>query len=212
MNGRISFKTLLVLGILTLAISIARLVYELNSGKYTGGGGEQFWLGISWLPPILGLWFGWKLAGAGIRPRSGKMMFVCAILAIGLSAGAGMYFGPQVKEGKADIQTMFQAVMGAMIFGAVLMLATWPRLAATLFTYGLLARVPVVAITWLCLEKGWDTHYVKFGPPEHAMHPASTAEAMELTAMAQFGLWVPYTIVSGTITGAIAAMLRRKPS
>src|SRR5262245_38876588 len=45
--------------------------------------------------------------------------------------------------------------------------STWSlakRLAGTLVLYGWTARIPVVAVTFLAVAMGWDTHFNKFGP------------------------------------------------
>ncbi len=69
-------KLILVPAVITLAITLLRLVGELQGwspglfSRAAGGGGAL--VGISWLVPIFGAWFGWKLAKAGGAPGQGR--------------------------------------------------------------------------------------------------------------------------------------------
>ena len=92
---------------------------------------------------------------------------------------------------------------------AALAFAVWPRLAATLLVYGLPARATVVALTWVAKTNGWDTHHVKFGPQAFEYDLEGTVVSASL---AQFGVWVPLTIVFGTFAGSWFARRRAKLS
>ncbi len=52
---------------------------------------------------------------------------------------------------------------GVTTLGAVAMFFAWPRL-ALLLLYAIPARATVVGIALLAKDRGWDTHYTKFGP------------------------------------------------
>ena len=57
--------------VVTLAVTLLRLVGELQGwsprffSKEAGGGGAL--VGIAWLVPVFGAWFGWRLARSGER-------------------------------------------------------------------------------------------------------------------------------------------------
>jgi hypothetical protein len=67
-------KLILVPAVITLAVTILRLVGELENwaplffNKHPGGGGAL--IGISWLPILFGPYFAWKLATVGEGPAS----------------------------------------------------------------------------------------------------------------------------------------------
>src|SRR5438094_6585850 len=67
-------KLILVPSLITLAVTILRLVGELQNWpapffvKHGGGGGAI--VGISWLPIFFGVYFALKLTGAGAGPAS----------------------------------------------------------------------------------------------------------------------------------------------
>ncbi len=84
------------------------------------------------------------------------------------------------------------------------------RLVTTLAVYGWLARIPVVAVTFVNLATGWDTHYVKFGPP--GTTPPSLQNRILLTLGFQLGVWVVWTILAGLIAGLVALAVARRPA
>lgn len=65
-------KMILVPAVITLAVTLLRLIGELQGWSSTffnreaGGGGAV--IGIAWLVPVFGAWFGWRLARAGSGP------------------------------------------------------------------------------------------------------------------------------------------------
>ena len=65
-------RLILVPAVVTLVVTLLRLVGELQNwspalfSRAPGGGGSL--VGISWLVPIFGAWFGWVLARSGERP------------------------------------------------------------------------------------------------------------------------------------------------
>lgn len=76
-------------------------------------------------------------------------------------------------------------------------------LAKTLIAYGFVARIPVVAITWIAIQKGdaWDTHFTKFGP-DPAKYPQTLSGKMLATCGAQLGFWIfAWTLGTGMLVG-----------
>ena len=85
-------------------------------------------------------------------------------------------------------------------------------LAKTLIAYGFAARLPIVVITWIALEKGdaWNTHYTKFGDDPDLI-PSSLAAKLGLTAVAQLGLQVfVWTLGTGMLVGWLWMRKQRK--
>ena len=86
------------------------------------------------------------------------------------------------------------------------------ELAKTLIAYGFAARVPVMVVTWIAIEKGaaWDTHYTKFGP-DPAEYPTTLAGKMGVAAIAQLGFWVfVWTLGTGMLVGWLWMRKQRK--
>lgn len=55
--------------LVTLLVSIARLVAEVQGWTTTMSGGSGALLGITWLVFVFGGWFGWRFGRAGSAPR-----------------------------------------------------------------------------------------------------------------------------------------------
>ena len=100
-------------------------------------------------------------------------------------------------------------VLGLVLTSIVVALAAWPRLSVALLVYAILARIPVVAITFLAVANGWDTHYDKLAP--NFAVPAGESKAMFL-AMPQFTFWIAFTVLIGGVFGCLGAALARRKS
>src|SRR3954452_18218059 len=88
---------ILVPSLITLAITILRLVGELLNwapglfGKEAGGGGSI--VGISWLVPIFGIYFAVRLVRSGQAPASLARSFAIDLGALALLFAAGFLGG-----------------------------------------------------------------------------------------------------------------------
>ena len=93
-------QLVLVPAAITLGVTLLRLVGELLDwspllfNKEAGGGGAL--VGIAWLVPVFGAWFGWRLARAGAADRllrgtvfRGLGMNIDAGLEVTLGQGGG---------------------------------------------------------------------------------------------------------------------------
>lgn len=193
-----TIQVILIPSIITLAITILRLVGELQQWPkpWFGGGGAI--VGISWLPFIFGPYFALKLAGMGDGPASnGK--------AIGLSlAGLPVVVlgGFAVFEGLTHGNIVI-AAMGFLIFFAASFLprAGWLALGNTLLAYGFAARIPVVIVMFIATRAGWTTHYSLAGPGPFSEAPLERFIALAL--LPQMLLWTGFTAVIGAILGTI---------
>lgn len=207
-QGPSTLRLLLWPSLITLAISIARLVSEVNGWLTNVSGGRLLPLGITWCVFVFGGWMGWRLARAGAGPRC-RRPWLWALLALLAAVGTVMWgFRPLLEADRSDAtfallrEAVIRGVVVALVAGAA-MFAVWPRLAWTLLLYGLGARGTVLAFTWLAKHQGWDTHYTKFGPP--GIERESMAETMTSAAIAQLGFWVPFTILGGVLAGSLLA-------
>ena len=198
--------------VITLIVTVLRLVGELqgwNSSLFNpeaGGGGAP--IGITWLVLVFGFWFGARLSRTGAGPSSlgrATMTYVVAMVAMagGLVAliQAGLVTLPSEENpGPLEGLPYFMAVLGVT---GLIGLFAWPRLSMTLIVYGLLARLPVVLLTYMDVFWGWETHY-------GALPPGAVAESDNETFIAlvtpQLTLWpLVFTPVVGGLFGCIGA-------
>lgn len=204
---------------ITLVVTIVRLVGELqgwnnalvnNAGPDSQDGQGLF--GITILIPIFGVWFGWRLRrGTGGPVHAGKAALVYVL-------GAGVLFGGfalamstgfismPTKEAPGVPGGMPWAV-GLVVASIVVALCAWPRLSVTLFVYALLARIPVIVVTYLGVANDWDTHYTKL-PSEFAL-PEGSSKALFLS-MPQATFWIAATMLAGGLLGCLGAALTRR--
>ncbi|HEY7922515.1 MAG TPA: hypothetical protein VII62_04985 [Vicinamibacteria bacterium] len=207
-------KLILVPAVITLAVTLLRLVGELQGwspalfNREAGGGGAL--VGISWLVPIFGAWFGWKLAKAGSSPgRIGPALLI-AILAFALMPGLG--FGA-IKAANLNPQsfTAFGLFVVLAFAGLALGLRAWPALGKVLLQYALAARVPVILVMLVAMLGNWGTHYDV--PPPNFPEMGTLAKWFAIGVVPQLSIWIWYTVVVGMIFGiAAAAVAGRRPA
>jgi hypothetical protein len=201
-------QLILVPAVITLGITILRLVGELNEwspvlfGREAGGGFSI--IGISWLPFIFGPYFAVKLVKTGHGPTSaGRVIgFSCLAFAvyIGISAGTLM------------VAPSFTATVVAFVIGAIvavcIMRKTWPALFKTLLAYAFAARIPVAILMIFAIFGQWGTHYDAPAPGQPEMGPLATWVVAGL--LPQTTTWIAFTVLIGSIFGGIAAALAKK--
>lgn len=203
--GPSTFRLILAPSIVTLAVSVVRVVGEREGWFPTKEGGFGVLAGIFFVGLLFAAWFALRLRRAGSAPRVrlpwawSLASILPVVIAFGLTA-------PKLMEqeandaGYAALQTSALAGAAAAAIAAVVQFVVWPRLAWTLLCYAIPARLTVIAITWLAKSQAWDTHYTKFGPKGWTFDMAGT---MTRTAVMQFGFWIPITIVTGTLLGVV---------
>lgn len=139
-EDKIEYKQLiLVPAIITLAVTLLRLVSEfLNlpgwlASKEAGGAGAL--IGITWLAPLFGVYFAYKLAG---RPGSfiknlAKTMFayglaaripVIVIMGFAIFGDWGTHYDA-FPEGVASMSPMMQFIFGAVVTQIVVWAGVW---------------------------------------------------------------------------------------
>ncbi len=200
-------QLVLVPAILTLAVSLVRLVGELMGGPASlfnaqaGGGGAL--VGIVWLVPVFGIYFALKLVRSGDAPRGFGRAFGLVLLALAVVVAGfvgGSVFG-QVGQ--------FAAGSVASVASIFVALKSWPALARTLLAYGLAARIPVAIIMLFAILGNWGTHY--------DVPPPGLPEGMNLFLkwvfiglIPQLTLWIAFTLIIGGLFGVTTAVLARR--
>ncbi len=208
-------KLILVPAVITLAVTLLRLVGELQGWSpllfsREPGGGFAF-VGISWLVPVFGAWFGWKLARAGAGPGGlgralGRALgFTTVALfilpALGFVAGA-------LKLDPHGTGTLAIYVVGA-IAALVVGLRAWPALGRTLLAYAFAARIPVALLMLVAIFGNWGTHYDVAPYPEFpAMAPL--AKWFYIGFLPQMTIWIAFTVVVGSLFGIVAGAIARR--
>lgn len=202
-------RLILVPAVISLAITLIRLIGELQhwsewwfSAK-AGGGGSP--IGISWLVPIFGIYFGLKLARAGDGP-SGKWRAAL----FGLLAVAVLFAGFGIAVALPSLWFIGLLVMGA---AGVIPFWGWPALAKTLLAYGYAARVPVAILMFFAIRGQWGTHYDVL-PPGFPSDAGFWSTYFQIGFLPQMFVWIAFTISIGALFGGIASAIasRREPA
>jgi len=208
--------------LVSLGVTTLRLIGELQGWDATWFSNEQpdpsnpdakpGLMGIAWLVPFVGLYFGARIARREQpSPHLGR-----TLLLLLLSAGllfAGFYLlqqtGLMKMPSKAQPGTPdgLGYALVVLALSLAVMIAAWPRLSAALLVYALLARIPVVFVTWLALANGWDTHHVKL--PAGSELPEGTDLFLFLT-VPQLTFWPWFTVLTGGLFGCAGALLARR--
>ena len=202
--------------VITLGITILRLIGELEHWpkpwfNATAGGGGAI-VGISWLPIIFGPYFAVKLAGAGEGPSSVGKAIGLALAGFVVVVLGGAIAGIAATKLNANL-----AVVGFLVILVAGFIARvgWRALGNVLFAYAFAARIPVLIVMFIAMRanggQGWGTHYDVIPPNFHSL--AFAAKFFYFALVPQMTLWIGFTVVAGSIFGAIAAALagRAKP-
>jgi hypothetical protein len=200
-------QALLVPSLITLAVTLLRLVGELQGwsprffSREAGGAGSV--IGIVWLVPIFGIYFATKLARRGSAPAAaGVIGHAIAGVAIVVATGFA------VNGLKLSQNAQFFALIVALLVAAVVAYRGWPGLGRTLFKYGLAARIPVILVMLVAIYANWGTHYDVLPPnptPELiAMGPL--ARWLMIGLVPQLLLWIPFTMIVGALCGGLALL------
>jgi hypothetical protein len=198
--------------LLTLAVTILRLVGELRGwspeyfSRLPGGGLSP--LGITWLAPLVGLYFGWRLGRAGVTAPH-------PIVAVGLpvlAASGGALLAALAGRLLKTSWTANFALWGVVsILVAAAAFAAWPALGRRLLAYAYAARIPVAIVMALAIWRNWGTHY-DVPPPGFPAMPR-LRRWLWTGLLPQTTIWVAWTMATGAILGALghrAASRRRR--
>lgn len=194
----------------TLGVTLARLGGELLEwsprffGRVAGGGLAL--VGIAWLVPIFGFYFGYRLARAGVQPSSlvrAAAWPTAALVVVPILA----WLGSRLLS-TATSQGLF--VLWAVVSGiaAALALVAWPAHGRVLLAYALAARLPVVAVMWFAIQGDWGTHFDAPPPAFPAVPP--TSRWLWTGVLPQMTIWIAWTVVVGTVFGALGAVAAKR--
>ncbi len=214
------WNLVLIPAAISLVVTIVRLIGEIQGWNETlfgnaapGGKAAQGLFGISWLILVFGFWFGWRLrrlhdepahAGkAALRVAIGSVVLIGGMFALG---AADLISFPN-EESPAEAKG-FAYMLGLLAIAGIVTFTAWPRLATTLILYGLLARIPVVVITYIALDhEDWNTHYTKL--PAGTLLPEGVSK-FQFLAMPQVTFWIVATMLFGGLMGCLGAALARR--
>jgi hypothetical protein len=213
-NRTVPYRDLvLVPALITLAVTILRLVGELQNwnpklfSREAGGGGSL--VGISWLVPLFGIYFAVRLVRAGFVPSSVWVTLGTALGALAVMVALGFLAN---ALGLPPLASLF-------VFAAVSVAATWfamrpwPALGRTLLAYALAARIPVAVLMLFAILGNWGTHYDVVPPDAATMNEWNPLlKWLTIGLLPQLTIWIWFTVVFGTIFGAIAAAVARRRS
>jgi hypothetical protein len=192
--------------VLTLAVTVLRLVGELRgwSPAYFSrlpGGGLAL-VGVSWLPPLAGAYFAFRLARAGVPSPSLARVAAgpAAALAVGLGAG---YALERLLQPSWTATLALWAVVSVPVAAAAF--AAWPALGRLLLAYAFAARIPVAIVVGLAVWRGWGTHY-DVPPPGFPAMPRLQRWAW-YGLLPQTTIWVAWTMATGATFGALGRLV-----
>ena len=201
-------QLVLIPAIISFAVTILRLVGELNDwspqlfSREAGGGGS--FVGISWLVPIFGVYFGMKLIRGGYTPHGNVKVVALAVA----GAVAGMVLiVPFIGRGPTDPLAILMTFLGAGVAVALQRIA-WPELFKTLLTYAFAVRIPVAIVMLVAIFGDWGTHY-DVPPPGGLPEMSAFAKWLFIGAVPQFSFWIMFTLVIGSLSGGMAALVMR---
>ena len=212
-RARRSCRLVLWPALLTLAVTLLRLVGELRGwspeyfSRLPGGGLSP--LGITWLAPLVGFYFGWRLERAGVRSPSPAV----ALRPAGRRARRRLRSSPPSAGGccKTVVDRQLRAVGGRLASSwRPPAFAAWPALGRR--PAGLRVRGPhsrsslVMAVA---IWKGWGTHY-DAAAPRLPGRCRRCGAGSGLGLLPQATIWVAWTMATGAIGGALG--WRRPPA
>ena len=198
--------------LLTLVVTLLRLVGELRGwspqyfSRLPGGGLSP--LGITWLAPLVGLYFGWRLGRAGVRSPSLARAFGLPFAALLAGPLLAVLVGRLLKTSWTANFALWAVVS---VFVAAVAFAAWPALGRLLLAYAYAARVPVAIVTAMAVWRSWGTHY-DVPPPGFPAMPL-LGRWLWTGLLPQVTMWVGWTVATGAVFGALghwsASRLRR---
>jgi hypothetical protein len=191
-------KLILVPAVITLAVTLLRLVGELQGwspalfSRAAGGGGAL--VGISWLVPVFGAWFGWKLAKAGGSPgRIGPALLI-AILAFALMPGIG-FGGDQGGQPQSPGLRRVRAVRRARVRGPGARLSRLAGARQGAAPVRARRARAVILVMLVAMLGNWGTHYDVAPPDFPAM--SALAKWLVIGVVPQLSIWIWFTVVVG---------------
>jgi hypothetical protein len=196
-------QLILVPALITLGVTLLRLGGEILGWSPVlfnrAAGGPLAVVGNVWLVPVFGVYFAVKLVRAGELPPSLGRAFGVAVLALAVIPAAILAAKTLGLTAGRRFLLLFAIACLVALFVA---LRAWPALGRVLLAYGLAARIPVALVMLVAILSDWGTHYEKGAPGFPAMQPL--AKWFWIGLVPQLTLWVAFTVIVGTLFGALA--------
>lgn len=197
----------------TFGITALRVFGELLNwapalfSRAVGGGAAP--IGIFWVIPVFGSYFGYRLAVDGVPPSLGRAIAWDFAALVVLASFLGVGFSLPTASA-----LQFLAI-GAGSWAAIAVAwRGWPELVSMLLRYGFLARVPVVIVVLLGILGDWKSHYDS--PPPGLPEMGAFARWVSIGVIPQLTLWMAVTVVLGVLVAApVASFVRtgvRRPA
>jgi hypothetical protein len=199
-------KPILVAALISLGITLLRLYGELHDwssvyfSKDPGGGGAR--IGIDWLIPILGIWFGLRLKRGGQGPENPKRALLVALVTVVLMFGCFALSNPNAPTPPPTVKLVIISL--ATLIGGAVVFSTWKRLGGALIVYAYLAHLPVLVVMYVAMQHHWGTHYEKGLPGLPEME--FTTKFLVIAVLPQMVTWIGLTAAFGGFLGQIAAL------
>ena len=212
-SGPVSTSRLILLpAVITLAVTLVRLVGELNQWSrtwFTTDMGASI-VGIVWLAPVFGICFAIRLVRSGHAPSSHWRALAFAGLGVAIILAQGLFASGLEKLGlQPSFQVRLVFIWALLAVAAVATLPGWPALFKTQVAYAYSARIPVAIIMFFAFRGHWGTHY-DAAPSDVPAGIGLWAKYFWLAFFPQLLFWVGFTVVSGMVFGSLAAPLARK--
>lgn len=207
-EGVLNRKLILVPAVLTLAVTLLRLLGEIQGWppplfNAEAGGGFAI-VGIVWLIPIFGIYFACKLAKQEPSLPSPWSTIGWAVLALGvmmgLFAAISSVLGPTSPVGMLLIFFLSLITIPIAARG-------WGNLVSTLVVYALAARIPVAILMFCAILGNWGTHYD--APPPGMPEVSWFMEWLLTGLLPQLTVWIAFTAAFGSIFGGVALIFLR---
>lgn len=196
--------------LLSVAVSGLRLYGEVKrwSPEYwnrEAGGGLSL-LGIVWLVPLVGLYFGWRLERRGLRGPSIRQAALQGPVALAAAGGALLLLARLRASSQMSLLS-WNAWLSLWALASVLALAVaiaaWPALGRLLLAYALLARSVVAGVMALAIYRKLGTHYDAAPPGFPYLPPLE--RWLWTGLLPQLTIWVAITVSAGLLFGVIGS-------
>lgn len=205
--GLVLWPAVITLGVTFLRLGGERMGWSPRYFSTTAGGGLAY-VGIAWLVPLVGAYFGYRLAREGALPSSlgralGVPLVAVAVTFVLAAAGARLE-SASTPQGYLVVWGVSAALGGSLALWA------WPLLGRALLIYALAARIPVLAVMWFAIQGDWGTHYDAAPPGFPPVPPL--ARWLWTGLLPQTTVWIAYTLVAGALGGVLGwVVAERRP-